>query len=720
MRVLRISALFACLLAGGVAQAQAPDPDDDQGQGLMAEDPAVMEQLPQTPTFRPFLPERVDLSPDFPPPGDQGKTQTCVGWSTGYALRSYLERKRTGVNLADPGNRFSPYFVYTQIAENCNSGARISDALAVQGQIGALPIRDYTTMNCNQPPGPADKARAGGYRIGEFRRVRPDRIDDVKGELARGRPVPFGMMVTQEFMRLRGDDIYDLPPRNAKGGHAMVLVGYDDARQAFKLINSWGPKWGDRGYGWVSYRAFAAATHSAFTVDGAPATPVAAVTPPPATLRPQPPAPQPPAPQPAPAVVTLPAPRPAPPPPAQPARASQAELVEIARGFACTQLSVSPAGAVTGFVGTDEDKQRLASAGGNVSRLLVAPWPQCETLLTLERPLTASDGLEATLRLPTPRCPKGTLCENDRMILEVKMPKHPAHLIHRLRADERRQRHAGAAERRCPGGAPAGPGGETGRRRRPAGVSRVRPVRAGDAGRASLRLALVRAGAGRANDRARFPLHSSQGADLQAARLRSRPRGQRRSAAPDDGSPLMRALILAAALIAAPALAQAPPDKNCTGALKAEDIVNCLAPPPAEPEVRTRGGLNLRGVTVSKDVPVAKPPSVNLWINFAYNSADLTTDARISLEQLARALKDPNLSTRNFAIAGHTDAAGTAEYNRALSERRANAVREFLMREAGIKGDQLQAEGHGFSKPINTADPRAAENRRVEVTLIER
>lgn len=183
----------------------------------------------------------------------------------------------------------------------------------------------------------------------------------------------------------------------------------------------------------------------------------------------------------------------------------------------------------------------------------------------------------------------------------------------------------------------------------------------------------------------------------------------------------MRRLVLLVALIAAPALAQTPasPDK-CTGALKAEDIVTCLKP--AEPEIKTRGGLNLRGVTISKDVPAApsKAPSVNLWINFAYNSADLTTDARIALEQLARALKDPSLADKNFAIAGHTDAAGTAEYNRALSERRANAVREFLMKETGMSGQQLEAAGFGFSKLMNAADPRAAENRRVEVTLIER
>jgi hypothetical protein len=420
-----VALVVAGLLTCGIAYAQTPDPDDEPALGLLEEDPVALRSLPLTPTFRAFLPERVDLSADFPPPGDQGKSQTCVGWSTGYALRSYLERQRTGVDLSDPGNRFSPYFVYTQVAPHCQSGAKIIDALAVQGRVGALPIREYNVMNCDRPPGEGDKARANGYRIGEARRVRQDRPDDIKGELARGRPVVFGMLVGREFMKLRGTEIYDLPPSDAKGGHAMVLVGYDDSRQAFKVINSWGRQWGDRGYGWISYRAFGAGTHSAFTVDGAPTPQVATVTP-----RPQPLPPPQPSPQPAPAVVKpppppAPAPTPvvAPPPP----RTNPTQIGELARTLPCTRLDVSGA-TVRGFVGADADKQRLASAGAEVSGVAVLPWPQCETLITLERPLAAADGLTASLLLPKQRCPSGTLCEGDKMIVEVRMPKNAAHL----------------------------------------------------------------------------------------------------------------------------------------------------------------------------------------------------------------------------------------------------------------------------------------------------
>jgi len=406
---LALVALLAALwLAAPVRAQQQQDDEPQPGLGMVEEDPAALAQMPQTPTFRAFLPERVDLAADFPPPGDQGRAQTCVGWSTGYALRSYLERQRRQVDLSDPGNRFSPYFVYTQVAPNCQSGARISDALAVQGQVGALPIREYGTMSCDRPPAPQDKARAGDYRIGSFRRVDQRKPDDIKGELARRRPVVFGMLMNREFMRLRGDDVYDHPPQQGMGGHAMVAIGYDDARQAFRVINSWGPKWGDRGYGWISYRAFAAGVHSAFTVDAAP-TP----SPSPVAVVPQP------QPQPKPQVKPQPQPQPV---------VAKPRIADVAAQLTCARLRVNQANTLRGFVASDEDRRRLATAGADVQDVLVAPWPQCEALITLEKPLAADDGLDAALLAPPQRCPNGTLCDGDPMAIEVRMPRHPAHL----------------------------------------------------------------------------------------------------------------------------------------------------------------------------------------------------------------------------------------------------------------------------------------------------
>ena len=158
----------------------------------------------------------------------------------------------------------------------------------------------------------------------------------------------------------------------------------------------------------------------------------------------------------------------------------------------------------------------------------------------------------------------------------------------------------------------------------------------------------------------------------------------------------------------------------CAGAfLESAAIEDCLDQPPPAPahppggQARDWGGRNL--TVTRKNPPPEAPAVVNLWVNFAFDSADLTTDARITLDELAKALRGPRLEGKAFILAGHTDAVGTAEYNQSLSERRANAVRDYLVSAGQVPPDRLKAEGWGFSRPMNADDPKAAENRRVEV-----
>ncbi len=74
----------------------------------------------------------------------------------------------------------------------------------------------------------------------------------------------------------------------------------------------------------------------------------------------------------------------------------------------------------------------------------------------------------------------------------------------------------------------------------------------------------------------------------------------------------------------------------------------------------------------------------------------------------------------NFSIGGHTDSVGSAKSNQLLSERRANAVRDYLISN-GIAADRLTAAGYGEEKPIDSNKTRAgrANNRRVEVNLVK-
>lgn len=64
------------------------------------------------------------------------------------------------------------------------------------------------------------------------------------------------MFVDEGFMHLKYGEVYNGPSGNEKGRHAMVVVGYDDNKGAFKVLNSWGTSWGQGGFGWIAYSAF--------------------------------------------------------------------------------------------------------------------------------------------------------------------------------------------------------------------------------------------------------------------------------------------------------------------------------------------------------------------------------------------------------------------------------------------------------------------------------
>lgn len=134
-----------------------------------------------------------------------------------------------------------------------------------------------------------------------------------------------------------------------------------------------------------------------------------------------------------------------------------------------------------------------------------------------------------------------------------------------------------------------------------------------------------------------------------------------------------------------------------------EEIAEALAAP------QTRG--------LTRGIGVRQKGKVDLNIPFDVNSSELLPEARRQLEYLAEALARDSLSSFRFRIAGHTDASGSADYNRELSEKRAEAVMQFLV-EHGVNPERLVAIGYGEDRPLPGNDPGHAGNRRVEVTNI--
>jgi outer membrane protein OmpA-like peptidoglycan-associated protein len=135
-----------------------------------------------------------------------------------------------------------------------------------------------------------------------------------------------------------------------------------------------------------------------------------------------------------------------------------------------------------------------------------------------------------------------------------------------------------------------------------------------------------------------------------------------------------------------------------------EDIVKALTP---TKKLRGPRGLKIEGEE--------RPPSINLYIPFEYDSDKLKTEAQLTLKRLGTALKDERLSGYRFQVEGHTDARGSLEYNQTLSERRAKAVRDYIVFHYDIAPDRIETMGFGKTKLLDPLKPEDGVNRRVQV-----
>jgi outer membrane protein OmpA-like peptidoglycan-associated protein len=149
------------------------------------------------------------------------------------------------------------------------------------------------------------------------------------------------------------------------------------------------------------------------------------------------------------------------------------------------------------------------------------------------------------------------------------------------------------------------------------------------------------------------------------------------------------------------AVPETPPDSDHDGV---PDTIDKCPNTPAGVQVDAtgcplKGSITLEGVT------------------FEHNSAELTVESHPPLDTMAEGLKKhPHLKVE---IQGHTDSTGSAAYNVKLSQRRADAVRTYLIAN-GVSSDQLQTRGFGASQPVasnSTAEGRA-KNRRVVVFVV--
>ncbi|MCB0582111.1 MAG: hypothetical protein KDD10_22725 [Phaeodactylibacter sp.] len=213
------------------------------------------------------LPPAVDLTHLLPPVGHQGTTGTCVAWAAGYYIKTALNAQDANLSpgeLRNPARQYSPKDLFWSLpinlkGPNCQ-GTHFEHALDMMAARGVatmatVPFQDLG--DCSAQPHPSWTAEAAGNCIESHRNLPVD-VAVLKEKLAEGRPLMWAAHVTRSFLYWRGPGVMTeaaiLDGTNGPGtGHAMAIVGYDDARGAFRMVNSWGTEWGDGGFAWVSY-----------------------------------------------------------------------------------------------------------------------------------------------------------------------------------------------------------------------------------------------------------------------------------------------------------------------------------------------------------------------------------------------------------------------------------------------------------------------------------
>jgi outer membrane protein OmpA-like peptidoglycan-associated protein len=195
-------------------------------------------------------------------------------------------------------------------------------------------------------------------------------------------------------------------------------------------------------------------------------------------------------------------------------------------------------------------------------------------------------------------------------------------------------------------------------------------------------------------------------------------------------APPLRLIVVSALLLAGARVAAADP-------ISAEQIINALAPKPVtrsltlsspqapatSPEeakvldsVRNRPTRSLTLDERQELATIAKDKlSIDIDIDFDYNSAQIGATGTPGIIALGKALSSPQLANGTFMLAGHTDGKGSDAFNQDLSERRADAVKRYLMARYKLPANNLIAVGYGKSMLKNKDNPLASENRRVQV-----
>lgn len=224
-----------------------------------------------------LMPPSFSLEKYCPAPGSQGQLGACVTWASSYGARTILYAIRKGITDRATITReaFSPSYVFNQIKidPDCINGSAYPDAFNILTRQGCDKLKHHPYTCDYGGPDPASRQRAAFYKVKETFRLNTAEYDPkflIKRCLTSKLPVLIGMVTYRSFGRpCEGQKFWSGKQDTLMGGHAMVVVAYDDKiidGGAVKVMNSWGAKWGTDGFIWIRWADLLANTKEYFTV----------------------------------------------------------------------------------------------------------------------------------------------------------------------------------------------------------------------------------------------------------------------------------------------------------------------------------------------------------------------------------------------------------------------------------------------------------------------
>jgi C1A family cysteine protease len=209
------------------------------------------------------LPEEFDLSPLLPPIGNQGRQGSCVSWAITYYLKSFQEKIDS--NLPYTNDRImSPAYTYNQITQGICEGTYLETTMEILKQKGTVSLESfpYLDYSCNIQPTDSQNSEATANKISDYKYLSGDNMVLEMKTLINGQtPIVISSFLDSEFAEVDEFGLTAYRDHNVNYSisgscHAMLVVGYSDDYNAFKVVNSWGEDWGDDGFVWFDYAAF--------------------------------------------------------------------------------------------------------------------------------------------------------------------------------------------------------------------------------------------------------------------------------------------------------------------------------------------------------------------------------------------------------------------------------------------------------------------------------